>query len=299
MKPVFRSAAARSPATICVKILRAASTSNSSGALRVRQRGIGALRAPRPRASAPAPATSAISRKIAIAVKHDVAAGGKRGAAALGNRARQRLHRDVVAHQQSLEPDKAANHFAHHCDRSRGRRGGVDGGKHNMGGHAERQAGERPEGGKIGLFQRGAVGIDHRQPVVAVGGGAAVARQMLEHRQNAAGQQALARWRRQSPPPCPARCHRRGRRSPDRRRRPAHRQSAGNRRRCRATPRSSAIKCPAKLRRRKAQGRISVVERAIARARRIGRPMRRAKPLHPAAFLVDQNGRLPADGIAK
>ena len=40
-------------------------------------------------------------------------------------------------------------------------------------------------------FQGRAVGIDHRQLVVAVGGGAAMARQVLEHRQDAAGQQAL------------------------------------------------------------------------------------------------------------
>ena len=76
--------------------------------------------------------------------------------------------------------------------------------KHNMRGHAERQAGERPEGGEIGRFQRRAVGVDHRQAVVAVGGGAAVARQVLEHRQHAAGQQALRRSRRQWPRPCPA-----------------------------------------------------------------------------------------------
>ena len=120
-------------------------------------------------------------------MKHDIAARGERGAAALGERAGQRIHGNVIAHQQSLESDKAANHFAHHCDRSGGRRDGIDSTKHNMGGHAERQAGQRPESGKIGPFQRCAVGIDHRQLVVAVGGGAAVARQVLDHRQDAAG----------------------------------------------------------------------------------------------------------------
>ena len=60
-----------------------------------------------------------------------------------------------------------------------------------MCGHAERQAGQRLEGGKIGGFQGGAVGIDHRQSMVAVGGRPAVAGKVLEHRQNAARQEAV------------------------------------------------------------------------------------------------------------
>ena len=107
--------------------------------------------------------------EVAVAMEHDVAAGGQCGAAALGDRAGQSIHRDVIAHQQALESDKPANHFAHHCDRSGGRCTRVDGRKHNMGGHAERQAGKRLKGRKIGRFQGGPVGIDHRQPVVAVG----------------------------------------------------------------------------------------------------------------------------------
>ena len=60
-----------------------------------------------------------------------------------------------------------------------------------MCGHAERQVGQGLESCKIGGFQGGAVGIDHGKVVVAVGAGAAMARQMLEHRQNTPGQQAL------------------------------------------------------------------------------------------------------------
>ncbi len=50
---------------------------------------------------------------------------------------------------------------------------------------------KRPERGKIGGFQGGAVGIDHRQLVVAVGRRPAMARQVLEHRQDAAGHEAF------------------------------------------------------------------------------------------------------------
>ena len=50
----------------------------------------------------------------------------------------------------------------------------------------------------------------------------------------------------------------------------------------------------AEARRRKARGRIAVVEPAIGRAGRIGRPVRRPEPLHPAALLVDQDGRIGA-----
>ena len=46
-------------------------------------------------------------------------------------------------------------------------------------------------------------------------------------------------------------------------------------------------------------GLVPVVKRAIARTRRIGRPMRRTQALHPAALLIDQNGRMPADHIAE
>ena len=45
----------------------------------------------------------------------------------------------------------------------------------------------------------------------------------------------------------------------------------------------------------KAGRRVAVVEPAIGRAGRIGRPVRRSEPLHPAALLVDQDGRLSAE----
>jgi hypothetical protein len=50
---------------------------------------------------------------------------------------------------------------------------------------------------------------------------------------------------------------------------------------------------------RQAQSRIDVVQRAEYRAGRVHRPVRRPQPLHPAAFLVDQHGRFPADDVAE
>ena len=52
-------------------------------------------------------------------------------------------------------------------------------------------------------------------------------------------------------------------------------------------------------RRRQACRRLAVVKCAVARAGRIGRPMRRAQALHAAAFLVDQHGRFPADNVSE
>ena len=47
--------------------------------------------------------------------------------------------------------------------------------------------------------------------------------------------------------------------------------------------------------RRETGVRIAVVDPAIGGAGRIGRPMRRPEPLHPAALLVDQDGRIAAE----
>ena len=60
-----------------------------------------------------------------------------------------------------------------------------------MGGHPQRQVGERPERGKVGRLEGRAVGLDDRQRAVAVGGGAAVTGDVLEHRQHAAGRAGL------------------------------------------------------------------------------------------------------------
>src|SRR5712671_1862359 len=85
----------------------------------------------------------------AVAMQHHIAADRERGAAALGQRPGQGVHRYVVAHQQPVEPDGSANHVAHHCAGSRGRCDRVDGAKHNMRGHPQRKLRERAERGEI------------------------------------------------------------------------------------------------------------------------------------------------------
>ncbi len=56
---------------------------------------------------------------------------------------------------------------------------------------------------------------------------------------------------------------------------------------------------PAEFRRGEPPAGIGFVKRRIGRGCRIGRPMRRRQPLHPAALLIYEDGRVPADGVAK
>ncbi len=157
---------------------------------------------------------------------------------------------------------------------------------------------ERPEGGKIGRFQGGPVGIDHRQAGVAVGAGAAMTGQVLEHRQDAAGQQALRDRAGDGRDLCrlgsigAVADHRVA----------AGDRNVGQRKAVDVDPKNTEVcrdQVTAEPSSGQARGHVAVVERAIAGAGRIGRPMRRPEPLHPAAFLVHQDGRFPANGVAK
>ncbi len=60
-----------------------------------------------------------------------------------------------------------------------------------MGGHGHGQIGQGGEGCKVARQQRLEPGGNDRQRTVAVGGGAAMARHVLDHRQDAAGDQAV------------------------------------------------------------------------------------------------------------
>ena len=167
-----------------------------------------------------------------------------------------------------------------------------------MCGHAERQAGERLESGEIGRFQGGAVGIDHRQLVMAVGVGAAVAGQMLEHGQNAAGHEPLRD--RAGDGRHFARLHAVG---------PIANHSVapghGDVRQRQAIDvdadrgKIGGDQVAGQPRRRDPGRRFAVIKLAVAGAGRIDRPLRRPEALDTAAFLVHQHGRLPANGVAK
>ena len=168
-----------------------------------------------------------------------------------------------------------------------------------MRGHAERQ--RLPSGrnaAKSVASRRRAVGPDHRELFVAVGGGAAMAGNMLEDRQDAASSRPAAiaagdggdLFRRRAIGAIP-----------DNRIDPGDRH-VGNRRAIDIDAqgaRSAAIKVARLIWRRQGRFPIAVVERAIGGARRVARPMRRAQSLHPAAFLIDQDRRPAADAAAK
>ena len=100
---------------------------------------------------------------LAVAMQHHIAARRDRRLRALGQRAGQRAHGEIVAHQEPRKPNRIANHVTHYSGRSGGRRDRVEGCKHNMRGHPQRQAGERPECREIGRFERRAVGTDDRR----------------------------------------------------------------------------------------------------------------------------------------
>ena len=63
---------------------------------------------------AAAAATSSISAAVAVAVQHEVAAGGERPPRALAEAAAQRAHRQIVGDQHAVEADLAADDLADH-----------------------------------------------------------------------------------------------------------------------------------------------------------------------------------------
>ena len=163
-----------------------------------------------------------------------------------------------------------------------------------MRGHGERQRRKGAEGGKIGGVQRCPVGRDHGQFLVAVGGRAAVAGDVLEDRQHAPFGQALRERAGNGGDLGGLRAkgavadHRIGARHRHIRDRHAIDIDAHERKIGRDQPR-------AKPRRRKARCAIAVVKFAIGGPRRIIRPMRRAEALHAAALLVDEHRGVAAD----
>ena len=135
------------PRTAASKRARPASTSNGSGAVAsrpsaalARARRRAGQRAWRPRA------TAVISAIVAVAVQDHVAAGGQRARwRARSKSPLERLHRQVVAHQQAVEADLAADDLARSRVREvvAGRSGSMAAIDH-MGGHRHRHVGVAP-----------------------------------------------------------------------------------------------------------------------------------------------------------
>ena len=98
------------------------------------------------------------------------------------------LHGQVVGHHQPVIADMAADDLLH--DDAGGGRGllGIERGVDHMRGHREGHVGEHAEGREIVPLQLLPRRLDHGQRQMAVGAGPAMARHVLDHRQDAAGE---------------------------------------------------------------------------------------------------------------
>lgn len=130
---------------------------------------------------------------LAAAVEHDVAAGGEDARRALGMVAAQCIHRDVVAHQQPVETNLAADDPGDHLAGGGRRFVSVDGRVDDMRGHRHAKVAQRPERREIARAQIGDRRIDDGQGLVQIGEGTAVAGNVLHHRQDTASEQPVGR----------------------------------------------------------------------------------------------------------
>ena len=97
----------------------------------------------------------------------------------------ERLHAEIVGHEQAVEADPAADDRLDHDRRLAGRPLGVPGGVDDMGGHPHRRVAKADERLEVDL-QRLLAGLDDRQLDMAVAHRPAMARHMLDHADHAA-----------------------------------------------------------------------------------------------------------------
>ena len=235
-------------------------------------------------------------RQVAVAMQDDVASRRRARPGCAGRSMPDRAPIDTSSLIKApSNPMNARITCAIIVARSGGRQVRIDRCEHHMRGHRQRQAGERPECGKIGRFERRPVG---RRPPAARRG----CRRSPAHGRECASAPAGRR-----PPRRPSaiaaaiaatfsghRCHRHGRRSP--RSAPATGTSASGRQSTvmPSVARSAAISRAPSRAAARPSGRVAIVKLAVGGAGRIGRPMRRSEALHAAALLIDQDGRCPA-----
>ena len=185
---------------------------------------------------------SAISADIAVAMQNQIAAGVERAAGALGEacrRAPPSRYRRTPARRRSRS--RRGSRCRSRCrDKVAGAVSSIaviD----DMRGHRPGHAGQRAKRREIAVRSTAGSVVDPRQRDVAVDPRAAVSRDVLDDRQHAAVQQPLADRAAERARRGPARCPRRGRRSPDRRRAPAGRAPARQSTVMPSSARSSAI----------------------------------------------------------
>jgi hypothetical protein len=129
--------------------------------------------------------------QLSVAVQGHVAAGRQRGGGALAQGAGQRLHGQVVAHEEPVEADRASDDLIDHQARGCGRVVGIIGGVDHVRRHPQGHIRQRPEGRKIDRLQFVPRGLHNGQGLVAVGSGPAVAGDMLDHGQHATREKPL------------------------------------------------------------------------------------------------------------
>ena len=129
---------------------------------------------------------------LAVAVQDQVAPGLKRVMAPVREAARQRLHGNVVGHEQPAELDPVADD-RNHLVRRGGGRVGVDIGIDHMRRHCDGQARHGLKRQEIRHVQRLFLGLHDRQFQMAVRRRAAMTRNVLDDRQNAAVHQPRGR----------------------------------------------------------------------------------------------------------
>ena len=209
----------------------------------------------------------------------------------------QRLHGEIVAEQQALNA-RARRGWSGRSPRREVVAGPdrVEGGVDDVRGHGERQIAQarapaRSRSARSSASEASTTGSSRWLSTTRP----AMPRQMLDHRRDPAGEQAVGEGARRASPPGSGRRRRSGCRWPRSCRR--RRRRAPARSRCRCRPRADRGRSAGRAAgppRLPASGSAAGEPADLAR-RRQGAPVRRAQAHHPAALLVDQH-RQPASG---
>ena len=208
----------------------------------------------------------------------------------------QRLHREIVGHQQAVETDMAADNLADHGLRQRARRIRVDRRVNDMRAHRHRQVGVGLERREVYGFEFGASRVDHWQFEMAVGARPAMAGYVFHHRRDAARHQP---FRRRASDPRDARgIAAIGAIADDRMRTVGRRVE--HRHAIHVDPRFAQIMCDQPRAEPGEPRRLRLVRAGLFETRSawIGAPVRAREPLHAPALLIDQHRRVSPQRVA-
>ncbi len=134
-----------------------------------------------PSSSGTCAATAFISAMSPLQWRTMSPTGSQRAARAIAEIAAQRLHAQIVGHQQAIESNFLTDDLADHLGRQ-GRRCGIDSGEDHMSGHRERHVRKGFERHEIGARQLGARRRHARQFIVRISACASVSGNVLDDR---------------------------------------------------------------------------------------------------------------------